>query len=311
VRFTYLGVAGLLIEAGGNALLTAPSFTHPRFMAVALPMWPIHSDTALVDRELHRMLGLNFSALDEVQAILVGHSHYDHLMDVPVIAREYTPHARIYGTLTTKRTLMGDAYLSRHSERIDSLYPSDSVIATAFHVGRWIYTANRHMRFMAVQSSHAPNWWFITVAPCRERHDRKSLPRTAWGWCVGEPVSYVIDILDGAGKPSFRIFYQDAASRPVDVVLPPFASDDAHPIDVAIVCAGNFKKVESYPTVLLASLRPKYVIVAHWEDFFHSPDDTPTPVRLTDTKELAARLDLIGAKRWRALTPGARVVVGY
>lgn len=311
VRFTYLGVAGLLIEAGGDALLTAPSFTHPRFMAIAMPMVPIHSDTALVDRELHHMLGRAYAALDDVQAILVGHSHYDHLMDVPVVARRYAPHARIYGTLTTKRTLMGDEYLSQHRERIDSLYPPDSAIATTWRVGRWNYTPNRHLRFMAVRSSHAPNWWFITMAPCRESHDRRSLPRTAWGWCVGEPVSYVIDILDEMGKPLFRAFYQDAASQPVDVVLPPFLGDDAHPIDVAIVCAGNFKKVESYPTVLLAALRPKYVIVAHWEDFFHSPDDVATPVRLTDTKELAARLDLIGAKRWRALTPGARVVVGY
>jgi L-ascorbate metabolism protein UlaG (beta-lactamase superfamily) len=257
------------------------------------------------------MLGSDFTALDDVQAILVGHSHYDHLMDVPLLARQFARHARIYGTLTTKRTLMGDSSLRSHSERIDSLYPSDSVIGTAWRAGQWFYTRTRHMRFMAVRSSHARNWWFVTLAPCHEHHDRRSLPRTAWGWCVGEPVSYLIDVLDDAGKPLLRIFYQDAASQPIDVVLPPFVGVDAHAIDVAIVCAGNFKKVDSYPTFLLAALRPRYVIVAHWEDFFHDPGEAATPVRLTDTRELAARLDLIGARRWRALDPGARVSFAY
>jgi hypothetical protein len=109
----------------------------------------------------------------------------------------------------------------------------------------------------------------------------------------------------------FRIFYQDAASKPLDVVLPPFTGSDQHAVDLAIVCAGNFKKVEDYPTLLLAALRPKYVIVGHWEDFFHGQGDEPTPVRFTDTRELAARLDLLGAGRWATLVPGGEVRLQY
>lgn len=311
VRLTYLGVAGFLIRAHGEAILTAPSLTHPSLWAVATPKWRIRSDSATVANELRRLLRSDVSALDSVQAILVGHSHYDHLMDVPLIARRYTPNARIYGSLTTKRTLMGDAYLRIHSERVDSLAPAESVIASAWHVGVWRYSPQRTMRFMAVQSSHARNWWVITLAPCHEHHDRESLPLTGWGWCLGEPLSYIIDLLDDLGHPVFRIFFQDAASKPLDVVLPPFTGIDQHPVDLAIVCAGNFKKVEGYPTMLLAALRPKYVIVGHWEDFFHAQGDVPTPVRLTDTRELAARLDRLGAGRWTALVPGGQVRVEY
>ena len=311
VRLTYLGVAGFLIRAGTEAVMTAPSFTHPSIWAVATPFWPIHSDSQTVDHELRRLLGKDTAVLGSVSAILVGHSHYDHLMDVPLLARRYAPHARIYGSLTTKRTLMGDASMRARAGQIDSLAPADSVIATPWRVGRWIYSPGRRLRIMAMRSSHAPNWWFITLAPCHERSDRTSLPRTGWGWCLGEPLSYVVDLLDDAGRPAFRIFYQDAASRPLDVVLPPFARPDQHAVDLAIVCAGNFKKVPDYPTLLLAALRPKYVIVGHWEDFFHPQGDAPSPVRLTDTRELAARLDALGAGKWVALTPGGAVEVRY
>ena len=311
VQFTYLGVGGFLIRAGGEAVMTAPSFSHPALMAVATPLWPIHSDSAAVDRELRRYLGATLAPLANVHAILVGHSHYDHLMDVPLVARRYLPDATIYGTLTTKRILMGDATMRAHASRIDSLYPADSVVASAWHVGRWIYSPTRRMRFMAVQSSHAPNWWFITMARCHARHDRTSLPRTAWGWCLGEPVSYVIDLLDESATPVFRIFYQDAATQPLDVVLPPFTGADRRPVDVAIVCAGNFKKVPDYPTLLLAALRPRYVILGHWEDFFHDQGDSPSPVRLTDTRELAARLDRLGRQRWVTLVPGGQIVAEY
>lgn len=311
VQFTYLGVGGFLIRAGDDALMTAPSFSHPALMAVATPLWPIRSDTAAVDRELRRYLGATLAPLAGVQSILVGHSHYDHLMDVPFIARRYLPHATIYGTLTTKRILMGDAWMRTHASQIDSLFPADSVVASAWQVGRWFYSPSRRMRFMAVRSTHAPNWWFITMARCHAQHDRASLPRTAWGWCLGEPVSYVIDLLDEGEKPVFRIFYQDAATQPLDVVLPPFTGSDQHPVDVAIVCAGNFKKVPDYPSLLLAALRPRYVILGHWEDFFHDQGDAPSPVRLTDTKELAARLDRLGANRWITLVPGGQVVAEY
>src|SRR5437868_5674254 len=268
VRLTYLGVAGFLIRAGSEAGMTAPSFTHPSIWAVATPFSPIHSDSQTVDRELRRLLGKDTAVLGSVSAILVGHSHYDHLMDVPLLARRYTPQARIYGSLTTKRTLMGDSSMRARAGQIDSLSPADSVIGTAWRVGRWLYSPSRRIRVMALRSSHAPNWWFITLAPCHERVDRTSLPRTGWGWCRGEPVSYIIDLLDDRGQTTFRIFYQDAVSHPLDVVLPPFARADQHQIDVAIICAGNFKKLTDYPTLLLAALRPRYVIVGHWEDFF-------------------------------------------
>src|SRR5207237_10625511 len=63
VRLTYLGVAGFLIRAGAEAVMTAPSFTHPSIWAVATPFWPIHSDSQTVDHELRRLLGKDTAVL--------------------------------------------------------------------------------------------------------------------------------------------------------------------------------------------------------------------------------------------------------
>jgi mRNA degradation ribonuclease J1/J2 len=70
-------VGGLLFRRGNDAIMTAPFYSNPNIFRVGLRR-PIHSDTNLVERLL--------PDVSDVRAILVGHAHYDHLMDVPYIA---------------------------------------------------------------------------------------------------------------------------------------------------------------------------------------------------------------------------------
>ena len=128
---------------------------------------------------------------------------------------------------------------------------------------------------------------------------------------MGDPYAYIVDVLDLRGIPVFRILFQDAASRPVDALLPPFAPGDEHPVDVAIICAGNFENVESYPQVLAGAVHPRFMIVGHWEDFFESMDKPPTPIRFTNTTELRDRLDTVMPGRWYTPEPGGRIRVRY
>src|SRR5262245_55590289 len=106
VQVTYLGVSGFLIRAGESALLTGPSFTHRSLFPIIFGL-TIRSDTALVDRRLAT------TPLGDVSAILIGHSHYDHLLDVPYIARTKATRARILGSATMAHILAGDSILSR------------------------------------------------------------------------------------------------------------------------------------------------------------------------------------------------------
>jgi len=311
VTFTYLGVGGFLIRAGDDAVMTSPSFTRPGIVRAGTPLlFGISSDHAEVDKQLRRLLGDSMSVeLARVRSVLVGHSHYDHALDLPYVMQRYVPQARIVAGMTTKRILVGDPWISAHRSQIDSIALIDA--ATPWRVGEWVSVANGHMRVMALRSSHASNFLGITIAPWRRSTDRHDLPRTSWGWLMGDPYAYIIDVLDSRGIPVFRILFQDAASRPVDAMLPPFAPSDARPVDVAIICAGNFENVESYPQVLAGAVRPRFMFVGHWEDFFKSMDKPATPMRFTNTAELHDRLDTVMRGRWYTPEPGGRIRVRY
>lgn len=311
VTFTFLGVGGFLIRAGNDALMTGPSFTRPGLLRVVTPfVTRVHSNPDEVERQLHRLFGDSLDAeLSRVRAVLVGHSHYDHAMDVPTVMRTHTPTARIVGGLTTKRILVGDSWVGAHRSQIDSIPLGET--GTAWRVGRWVSIPGNRFRVMALKSSHAANALGLTIANDEQDDDRDDLPRNAWGWLLGDPYAYLIDVLDGAGATVFRILYQDTAPNPGDAILPPFPPADQHPLDVVIICAGNFANVEGHPLVVAGANRPRFMIVGHWEDFFHSMDDPPTPIPFMDTRELRARLDTVIAGHWVTPEPGGRIRVLY
>ena len=311
VSFTYLGVGGFLIRAGNDAVMTSPFFSHAALLRISIPvLFHIKSDSTVVDAQLHKLLGADAdSQLARVRTVLVGHSHYDHALDVPYIMRAYTPNARLIAGMTTKRILMGDSWFRAHADQIDSV-PLDAA-GTPWRLGTWVTVAGGRMRIMPLRSSHAHNFLKFTIAPGHADYDYDHLPTTAWGWKMGDPYSYLIDVLDTAGHPVFRVLYQDAAAQPMDVLLPLFPIADQRRVDVAIICAGNFEKVPDYPTLLAGALHPRVILVGHWENFFRSMDAPLAPVPFTKTTRLAERLDLAAPDRWFTLEPGGRLRVQY
>ena len=91
VRFRWLGVAGIELLSSeelmaDESLLIDPFFTRP-------PIWRlwfgrVAPNPARIPASLPRC-----------DHILVSHAHYDHLLDVPVIARRTL--ARVYGSANT------------------------------------------------------------------------------------------------------------------------------------------------------------------------------------------------------------------
>jgi len=69
--FRWLGVAGMELRAGNQALVIDPFFTRPSLIQM---LRPLHSDSSLVAKHLAHC-----------NVVLVTHSHYDHLLDVPAV----------------------------------------------------------------------------------------------------------------------------------------------------------------------------------------------------------------------------------
>src|ERR1700680_166067 len=84
IRVTYLGVNGFQFEADGHALLVDPYFSRVSFWSAALNR-PIEPNRArLADGLAHLQ--------PRVDAVLVTHAHFDHLLVAPaVMERTHAP----------------------------------------------------------------------------------------------------------------------------------------------------------------------------------------------------------------------------
>ena len=297
-EITYLGVGGFLIRYGERAVLTAPFFSNQNLLNIALRL-RTSSDEERVDTMMNRLLPPEKRA--GIQAILVGHSHYDHLMDVPRVAKEHVPDStvKVWGNRVMLRLLDGDTVLRQRLEAVD-----DSA-AGPEQTGTWIYPQNDStVRFMAIVSDHAPHVFKWKLLEDSLRANLPSPPRTAWHWAQGQPYAFVIEFgeqKNGAWTPGFRVYYQDSASSDPAEVLNAEPSGSRAPFDVTVICAASFTNVENYPQTVLDATNPRHVVISHWEDFFtrYSP---PPLVPLLKTGKLKKAL---GTRPHTTPHPGA------
>jgi L-ascorbate metabolism protein UlaG (beta-lactamase superfamily) len=74
VAIRWLGTAGFAIESRDASIVIDPYFTRAGFAGLLAPLIP-------ATREISRRLP------ERIQAVLCGHSHFDHALDAPVCAR--------------------------------------------------------------------------------------------------------------------------------------------------------------------------------------------------------------------------------
>lgn len=80
LRVTFLGVSTLLFDDGETAILTDGFFTRPGKLRTLFTR--IKPDSDLIARYIKR------AGIKNLAAIIVVHSHYDHALDAPVVARQ-------------------------------------------------------------------------------------------------------------------------------------------------------------------------------------------------------------------------------
>jgi len=277
VAVQYLGIEGYLIHWRGRDLLTAPMFSNPRALTVVL--WRIRANPERIDRYL--------PPADAVDDILVSHAHYDHLLDVPYIALEKAPEARVFGSETAANILR--AVLPE--ERIVSVR---STAARGSTPGKWHVSRSGVFRFMAIESEHAPNIDGYTFYTGHIDEPLERLPRTGAGWKAGTTYAYLIDLLHEDGTVAFRIHFQDAASTPPAGFIPDLAPADQGPVDLAITCVPGSDNVTGHPQGVLQHLQPRYVLLGHWENLFAEPTRERARLRVapgTDVPAFIKRLE--------------------
>ena len=270
VSITYFGSGGLLIERirgdSRDVIVTAPFFSHSSYLTLAF--WKVgpRREPAATWLDPHR------DALRQARAVLVGHAHYDHLLDLPAVVPAFSPAATIYGS----ETVSGLLRASFAGAKVQSLGGTEQTASTP---GSWTVVKGGRIRFMAIRSSHAPNLAGITIAKGRTETGLVRLPRKAGGWKLGDTYAYMIDFLDEgcadpAGQPcqgqiAFRIYYQDAAHPPEK-----FHNLSGNPTagtrrpDLAVLCVASSGEIDDYAESVKREIAAAHYLLAHWENFW-------------------------------------------
>lgn len=300
-----LGVMGFTLSWHGEAVMTAPLYTRQSAVEVTLNL-PLPADTAAIDQNLAQ----SGVPLDEVRAIVSGHAHYDHFIDVPHILT-LAPNAKAYTNLTGRHVLAALApdrptcTNEPQSPTIDRsrVIAMDDPLASytdytncpdqrpdgAPMQGQWLQVSD-HIRLQAFCSMHpAQVAGVYHFGAGSIDTDQCTLPAAASGWLEGQTLAFVIDFLDDAGKPVYRVYYQDAPTNaPLGQV--PAAILAEKPVDVALLCVGTYDAVTNEPADILANLQPRFALSGHWEDFF-SPVGSTDPIPLLDVPTYVSRAE--------------------
>lgn len=290
VEVRFLGAGGFLVRLGEDAILTGPLFSNPSLPRLLLGQ-SVRADTARIDDGMARLLPDRRG----IRAILTGHSHYDHLMDVPYVAHRYLPGIPVYGNDAMRNLLAWDAALLPRLRSVQGRAGTHQVL------GQWFYPktegpartgtrADSTLRIMAVESEHASHALGIIKLFKRDQTTpRVTPPRTASDWAEGRSHSYVVEFRDAATlRLRFRLHYEDAIARPPRGFPPRLEGR----YDLALVCGGNYEQVPGgqVPSRLLEWLRPRNAVVGHWEDFFHPQGGLVTRIPLFDMSEIYRRV---------------------
>lgn len=249
--FRFTGAGGFYLGDAGSAILVDPFLSNPGLWPV-LSLQKLKTDTAMVDRYL--------PITEQISAVLVGHAHYDHALDIPYVFSKLSPNARLYGSETLTNMLAPQLSEAR---RIN-VEPHMAQDASG---GEWL-SVTPQLRVLPIASEHSPHVGRFIVANGKLQEALQQLPADSLDWIAGTTLSYLVDFLDAGGRVAYRVFVQTSSANPPKGLPPKTILDDGYPVNVAVICAANFTNVKDYPETLLGHLQPKQVVIVHWEKFW-------------------------------------------
>lgn len=253
LQIRWLGVASYSIELDGVSILTDPFFTRHAMWRVAFGH--VKSDPQTVQDKLCKV--------PVAKAVFVGHSHYDHLLGLAPTLDHWDGHdVLVYGSETTQNILAGFSPTRAAEQwRLTDTSPGWHEVVPGID-------------YQAVPAEHAPNLvcgdigvllWTGAV-----RQPLTKPPYRSGHYKVGETYAYVFKLTnDCQGRPNcedrtFTVYFVGSAtSAPRG-----FPDESIETVDVAILCVPGWKNTPGYPGEFLQRLRPRVVVLSHFDNMF-------------------------------------------
>lgn len=276
-KLQFIGAGGFYLVLPQGGVLVDPFYSNPGMLSVT-SLRSLSPDTETIDRYL--------PPLGDVKALLVGHAHYDHALDIPYIATKLPPDTRIYGNSTLKNALAA----AITSDQFINVEPAMSIDGNG---GQWL-EISRHLRVFPIKSNHAPQLGSWLLAAGNIEQPQRQLPKDVIDWRSGENVSYLLDVLDDSGASIYRVFIQTSASSHPNGLPPESILNDGKAVDMAVLCAASYQKMKRYPEYLLEHMTPQKVVLVHWEKFWtpYEPG-LATPLPGLDIDRLYQRINAV------------------
>jgi L-ascorbate metabolism protein UlaG (beta-lactamase superfamily) len=227
VRVTWLGTAGFSIEHEGYVVLIDPYVTRASFSRCL--RGALSPDTSLIARHLPR-----------AHAIVAGHTHFDHALDIPATA--LATGATVYGSRSCERLCRAAGVAAHRVVDVESRLVRGAFTAA---VGPFElrFVPSVHSAFVLGRVPFPGD-----IADCPE------LPMAPWDYRCGAVFS--VDVRVG-GR---RVYHLGSADL-VEAQIEPG-------VDLLLCCVAGWNSTSRFPTRVMRAVDPAAVLLSHWDNFF-------------------------------------------
>lgn len=257
VSIQWFGAAFVLIDDGTSAIIFDPFVSRGENQ----PLDILFGREAVVDSDLiiEQIETVEFG---RATSIFVGHSHYDHSLDVAAFSHALK--VPVFGSPSTQRILKNSPHTSFEVIKDGALLPSSKV--------------GKGFTVRVLKGEHGAPPFFVDPLDEKVASDFQ-LPAAINRYGLGEVNSFVVTHsaatilhIGSAGVANGEL---DNLSSPVDIVLLP------------LVGRPNTK---DYLAAIVGKLRPKVVIPIHFDNIFIPLDE---PIRVVVKANLAEFFELM------------------
>lgn len=279
LELRFFSVTCALLRVGDISVLVDPFFTHAPFPRVALGR--LGPDPAAVAPHLDQ--------LGDTRAVLVGHSHYDHVMGLSAVDPALHPDAEILGTRTLRHVYAA-------AELTHPIVPLDGWAATPTRAGTWWRHSSGRLRILPIASGHPTQYLFFHLFKRSLLRDARHAPRRAADWQEGPTLAFLIDFLDEDGITA-RVYVETSSRGYPDGFFPRSLLAERG-VDLAIVSMDVANREMASGDSVLHLVDPPIVAFNHYEDFFSPKDEPPREIVKVDLPETKAFFEARGDRRY-------------
>jgi len=258
LELEWLGVAGYRLSYEGTTVLVDPYVSRVPLLSVILRR-PTLPDATLIDRYVRR-----------ADAILIGHTHWDHAVDAPAIARR--DGATVYGSDSLARLM--------------ALHGLDGVIVEPgrrYEIGPFTvsFTPSRHSKLLFGRK--VP---FDGPLTCEDLHGL-----SPGAYKCGDVFGIRIEV---AGT---SFYHQGSADLRDDACI--------EPVDVFLAGIAGRQVTPHYWRRILPRLDPRVVVPTHYDNFFAPLDKPLSLVRRVELEGLPDEIRAVSSAAALAAVPRA------